>query len=509
MSALFDPRALERCFEPLDRLDRRLWLPAIVNTQGHPVVRLAAVAAVTARLVEGHGPFAGGDGWPDADVAAAFGAQCARLEVAGLCLGQREIAEQVVRGLLWHMDRIVAASARLGREAALAECAREFHDDWETRCEELREVLRVFESLDGVANFARWSELRGLLRSQAWIQVVAARERIARLPRLAALIRRLGRSRPVAEDTAESSAVAVRDDAAPQWVRRVREAELPGAPLEAEGIRRSGEFERMLASEAIQLRRRRRLFAARLAEQKLLTYRHRHLWTDLTWVRAPGAAREDAPRPRPRLEAGPMVLCVDTSSSMAGAPEQIAKAIVLEAMRAAHEGRRACLLFSFSGPGDLAELDLTLRSDGLLAGARFLASSFHGGTDVCEPFERALDTLLSSQWRQADILIASDGEFGAPPALLERLDDARARFGLRVQGVLIGDRETIGMKRVCDDIFWVRDWRRHAEHTQVEPSIHASDLTARYFPGALADASTAATPEAGDAKPAHGEGNRA
>jgi hypothetical protein len=31
-----------------------------------------------------------------------------------------------------------------------------------------------------------------------------------------------------------------------------------------------------------------------------------------------------------------------------------------------------------------------------------------------------------------------------------------------VHGILIGDRETIGLLEVCDAIHWVRDWRRYA-----------------------------------------------
>ena len=53
---------------------------------------------------------------------------------------------------------------------------------------------------------------------------------------------------------------------------------------------------------------------------------------------------------------------------------------------------------------------------------------------------------------------------------------------------LVGDRETMGMMEVCDDIFWVRDWRRHGEagtdRTGFSP-VHSKSLTALYFPNAL------------------------
>ena len=71
--------------------------------------------------------------------------------------------------------------------------------------------------------------------------------------------------------------------------------------------------------------------------------------------------------------------------------------------------------------------------------------------------------------------------------MLDALDAARDQLGLRVQGVLVGDRETMGLMEVADDIFWVRDWRRHADAANAHaPSpVHSKSLTALYFPNAL------------------------
>jgi uncharacterized protein with von Willebrand factor type A (vWA) domain len=180
-----------------------------------------------------------------------------------------------------------------------------------------------------------------------------------------------------------------------------------------------------------------------------------------------------------------MILCVDTSASMAGGPEQVGKALVFEAMRTAARERRACLLIAFSGPGDLEVLELAADAEGLERLAAFLARSFHGGTDIVEPLAHAIALVQGEAWRQADLLIASDGEFGATRALLDRLREARERLGLRVQGVLIGDRETIGLREVTDAVFWVRDWRRFgSRHAQVESPVHDSRLTGLYFPNA-------------------------
>ena len=183
-----------------------------------------------------------------------------------------------------------------------------------------------------------------------------------------------------------------------------------------------------------------------------------------------------------------MILCVDTSGSMRGGPERLAKAIVLEAVRTAHRERRGCRLMAFGGPQEVVEWSLDLNASGLDALLAFMGQGFHGGTDVSTPIERAVARVHEAAWQDADLLIVSDGEFGSTPQALEALDAARARFGLRVQGVLVGDRETLGLLEVCDDIHWVRDWRRFGGEGRMPEGfspVHSKSLTALYFPNAL------------------------
>ena len=111
--------------------------------------------------------------------------------------------------------------------------------------------------------------------------------------------------------------------------------------------------------------------------------------------------------------------------------------------------------------------------------------------DICGPLERVLARLQDERWRLADLLIASDGEFGATPATASAVAAAKDALGLRVQGVLIGDRETIGLLELCDDVFWVRDWRRFGG-SNVDSPVPSKSLTAMYFPGALRSAKPAA-----------------
>ena len=78
------------------------------------------------------------------------------------------------------------------------------------------------------------------------------------------------------------------------------------------------------------------------------------------------------------------------------------------------------------------------------------------------PLERAVQRVRDARYALADILIVSDGGFGVTPATLESLRRCKKTLDLRVHGILIGDRETIGLLEVCDPLHWVRAWRRYA-----------------------------------------------
>ena len=114
-----------------------------------------------------------------------------------------------------------------------------------------------------------------------------------------------------------------------------------------------------------------------------------------------------------------------------GARETVAKALTFECTRQARTQQRACFLYAFSGPGDCVEFELSVNARGLsnllqfLSGARARPAparlprgrraraervplalgprpgSFHGGTDVDEPFKRSLERLKQAEWSNA------------------------------------------------------------------------------------------------------------
>ena len=473
-------------YHQLQPLPRTLWLPALISAVGTPQARLVDLQRWRQALSVGELPAVDAD-FGDAVATAALRAVCAELGLPALCRGAGAMTEQLLRTLLWHLDRLIDLQPRLSRNAAITETAAEFRAAWQEEKGDWDHLLALLQGLGDLANL-RWDELRGLLRSREWQEAERISQALARMPELAALIRRLGR----AERSAQARALPPQPlDASVRRAlgHRVVETCLPGLPGELRGIRHTDRIESQLGSEAAMLLHPvlHKLWRARRAEARLLGYDSEAVLHDLRPDPAAPPRHDVAPPLPEALERGPIIICLDTSGSMRGAPETIAKAVTLEAMRTAHREQRGCLLMAFGGPDEIVERELSHTRAGLQALLDLMGQGFDGGTDVQGPIERAIDRVHEARWASADLLIVSDGEFGCVPATLARLDDARERLGLRVQGVLVGDRETLGLMEVADHIHWVRDWRRHGnghEPAGFSP-VHSKSLTALYFPGAL------------------------
>ncbi|MBK7899732.1 MAG: VWA domain-containing protein [Azonexus sp.] len=479
--------AQEARLAALDALARNLWLGGLTNAEGTLEPRLEALAGLRRALMDGVLPPAADWPWPGPDLVGSLAATMADLELAGYCEGQQELADTVLMSLLFHLDFIVdyqdrGSTAAEARATALAA----FAADWQERCDEMDELKEVFGLLPDGGKHTRWDLIRGLLRSEGWQDVMRIRKLLERLPELAAIIRRLGRARQIDMlDEASQATVQVMEQAIAQRPesRTVRVPDLPG---ETRAIVRSDRIARMLPAESVLLGhpRLRLVWHARRAERTLLCYEDDDRMQEVLFHEALVWRPNPEPQPDKRLEMGPILICVDTSGSMQGGAEAVAKATVLEAVRTAHSQKRACHVFAFGGPDEVVELELAVDAGGIERLMRFLGQAFRGGTDICGPLEKAIAKLEDTRWQLADLLIASDGEFGATGEVAARLDACKADLGLRVQGILIGDRETIGLLEVADNIYWVRDWRRYG-NSDVGSPVHSKSLTAMYFPGAL------------------------
>lgn len=323
------------------------------------------------------------------------------------------------------------------------------------------ELAEVFGDLGNALGLG-WDLGRGVLRQQGWHELLRLRALLETLPALRELVRTLGRLH--------------RSEHGPSVLERItrplrrteeelRAVETPIVPAETRGVERSGAVSRMLPVEAVLLGhpKLRLLWHARRAERSLLTYRVQGVHYERVTAEVEDEVEEVRRTPRP--ERGPIVVVVDTSGSMSGLPEQVAKAVALESLRVAHAEGRTCYLYAFGGPGEVAEHELDLSPTGLGELLGFLTLSFHGGTDLREPVERVLGRLEMEGWQRADVLLVSDGEFPVEPDLARRVALAVGEGGNRVHGLLVGGGQATALGQLCDPLHTFGDWAALAHGT--------------------------------------------
>jgi len=209
------------------------------------------------------------------------------------------------------------------------------------------------------------------------------------------------------------------------------------------GVRLGGDLEDVLPAEWALLgdASTEDLFYQRFAERRLMTLE----------VRGDDEDEEDPAEGR-----GPIIACVDTSGSMRGAPEEMAKALVLSIARRALKQRRHVHVMLFGGKDDLIHLQLRGGVRGLDQLLDFLLGSFHAGTDFDGPLMAALDMTDKPSFSRADILVVTDGLCRAGPAVVTECNKAKQETGLSIASVVIvgpHGAELTGVSAFSDRVF--------------------------------------------------------
>ncbi|MDO8431548.1 MAG: VWA domain-containing protein [Candidatus Binatus sp.] len=228
-----------------------------------------------------------------------------------------------------------------------------------------------------------------------------------------------------------------------QDARALKHKTLERGVAEAYDVELGADIGRLIPSELLAMHHPalRRDFHRRLLEGTVLQYR----------------LRDDEQKGK-----GPMVVCIDVSSSMQGDKEMWSKAVALTLMDIARRQRRLfrAVMFS-SGDTSLKVLDLNRerRYQPELAKVVEMAEYFPGGgTDFEQPIDAAVALISEKKLKRADIVIITDGESQVSPEWLARLLEAKRALQFSIFGVLVdvGSADTSSLKQFADRITSVK-----------------------------------------------------
>ncbi len=248
------------------------------------------------------------------------------------------------------------------------------------------------------------------------------------LEKLSALLSRLPTLRRIADELGRAEA----------FQRRARRA-LAGGRESVVGVRVGGDIADALVCELALLAspETEDLFFQRLIEHRLLC------------LELEGTTTEITPRDERR---GPAIACVDTSGSMQGAPEAVAKALILTVVKQLVPKGRSVQLLLFGGPGESTPLEIRRGRRGLNDLLDFLAMGFHAGTDYDTPLLRATELLKTPDYAKADILVVTDGLCRASERIAGQVDQAKKQANARVLSVVVGG-DMAGVERFSDQVW--------------------------------------------------------
>ncbi len=184
----------------------------------------------------------------------------------------------------------------------------------------------------------------------------------------------------------------------PEW-KHVQQEQVPDDLV---GIHQSNELNRLISSETVLLTEPEleTVFYKQFAERRLLNYQFmgqsRSLETTESERKAFGESEDTK---------GPFIVCIDTSGSMSGYPEDCAKGFCFALLQIALSENRDCVIMLFST--DVVSYELT-GPEGLQEALNFLGSSFKGGTDLEPCMQQVMRYMLQSRFSNADAIVLSD-----------------------------------------------------------------------------------------------------
>ncbi|ADG72875.1 VWA domain-containing protein [Brachyspira murdochii] len=194
------------------------------------------------------------------------------------------------------------------------------------------------------------------------------------------------------------------------------------------------------------------LFGVKYFENRLLTFK-KEGYTDYYY----DEMIEDEMKVVEDDKKGPIIICVDTSGSMSGVPETVAKAVTLYLASRAMKQKRNCYLINFSTQIETMDLTYPNTMDNLI---EFLRLSFNGGTDAVPALRHAIKTMNTENYKKSDLLFISDFVFNGFTDDDYKLAEAQKKNENRFYSLIIGSTPLFNVKNSIFDYNWCYDSSR-------------------------------------------------
>lgn len=179
---------------------------------------------------------------------------------------------------------------------------------------------------------------------------------------------------------------------------------------EINGLRYSSDIASVLPAELAMMKNpsAKKLFQLKFAQKQLLSFDYQNESAELKEEHK--TEEIDVAK---KEQKGPIIVCVDTSGSMQGTPENIAKTVTFALSKIAIEEERKCYLISFSTGIETLDMSDFKNGDALTRLVQFLRKSFNGGTDASPALNHAVKMLKEDGYKNADVLMISDFVMGS------------------------------------------------------------------------------------------------
>ena len=238
---------------------------------------------------------------------------------------------------------------------------------------------------------------------------------------------------------------------------------------EIDGLRYSNDIASVLPGELAMMKNpaARKLFQLKFAQKQLLSFAYQN---DKAEDKEEHESEEVEVTKKDQK--GPVIICVDTSGSMQGTPENIAKTVTFALSKIAMEEERKCYLISFSTEIETLDMSDFKSGDALTRIVQFLRMSFNGGTDASPALRHAVQMLQKDGYKNADVLMISDFVMGSLPDDLVKSIEEEKKKNTDFYSLVIGSSGNQGTI-ACFNHNWVYDIK----------DINASRHLAEYLHG--------------------------